>query len=490
MSLSFTIRVISGPSSGLASELTRKETVVGRGEEADLRLADDEASRQHCKFVVHGQQVRVVDLASTNGTWHNGRRVEKAELVSGDVVKVGGSEMAFSIAEAAPPGEEVQRPADKRGGAAGLLADLGWRGMVLTLVGLVCLLSFMLAALPLIRLHGEEVGDQALSRAGALVLALAALNREALRLGDEMLVEDKAVASANGVVQAHVYDRAGRTWAPVSQIHQVPGDPVSRKALEAEQLLLQQTGPTDYDLAQPIRVFDPASGRFEKVGTARIVFSLSRLQGMGAGAWRTALLWLVAALAVTAAAGYALLRLFAAPWRRLRDELEAALKGDRDAVSPPGCGEEGKALANSINRGLAKLAQSAGPAPAPPPAAREPGWDGAGLAALALAVAEPVLVVDADNRITLANPAYGAAFGLDHAGLLGSHLLESLPDAALLTAILEMIPQAQDGAPLSREVSDSAGRSARLYMILMPTPAGQAMLIALLGLSPERKATP
>lgn len=489
MSLSFTIKVMSGPSSGQAWQLTRRETVVGRGEEADLPLADEQASRQHCKFVVSGQRVRVVDLASTNGTWHNGQRVDQAELVSGDVVRVGGSELAFSVSEAAPAGAETPEAAARRGGAAGVAASLGWRGMVLGLVGLVSLVSFLLAALPLVRLHGEDVGDQALGRAGALVVALAALNREALRLGDEMLVEDKSVARANGVVQAYVYDRHGRTWAPVSQIHQVPGDPASRRALEAEQLLVQQIGPSEYDIAEPIRVFDPGSGRFEKVGTARIVFSLGRLEALGAGTWRTALLWLVAALALAAGAGYALLRLFTAPLRRLRDDLESVLKGDRADVGDPACGGEGRALAESINRGLAKLAQEAASSPAQP-VIQVRGGDDACLSALALAVAEPVLMVDAENRVTMANPAFSATFGVDQADLVGSHLLEALPDAALLTAVLEMVPQAQAGAPVSRELADHAGRPVRLHMVLMPGQAGQGLMITILGHGPASEAQP
>jgi len=101
-----------------------------------------------------------------------------------------------------------------------------------------------------------------------------------------------------------------------------------------------------------------------------------------------------------------------------------------------------------------------------------------------------VLLVDADNRVCLANPAFGQAFGLDPAGLVGNHLLEALPDAVLLTAVLEMTPQAQAGGPQSRDLADAAGRAVRLNVAAAPSPAGQAMLMIVLGRPPQGEANP
>lgn len=495
MRLKYGIKVIGGPSAGLNLELTRRETVVGRGEDADLRLMDQQASRRHCKFVVQGQKAQVVDLGSANGTWLNGRRVDQADLVGGDLVRVGDSELTFSASQMEPARETGERPGSPgfAGGLGGWLARLGWRGQVLGLALLTGLFAFMLAALPLISVQRQAVSEQALERAAALLQTLAAVNREALSQRDEMLVDVKGVEETDGVVQVFIYDRAGRIWSPVSQLHQVPDDPLSRQALASERFILRQTGPGEYDLAQPIKVFDPAKGAFVKVGAARLIFSLNRLETLGAGAWRMALLWLLAALALATGMGYLVLSLSARPWRRLRDDLEAVLKGDRETVSQTGGGAEVQALAESINRGLAKLSQSCG---GPLPAADQPtnasqGQPRAGadprLPALALALDQPVLLLDGQNQVTLANPAFARVFDLPQDQIEGRHLLEAVPDQPLLAAILEMTQKAGVEKAQTRQVSDGQGRLVTIHLAAAVDGQGLALALVLAGLGQNRE---
>ena len=50
-------------------QLTRQRTIIGRGDDADVRIVDNRISRQHCAIEVEGSQVYVVDLGGSNGTW-------------------------------------------------------------------------------------------------------------------------------------------------------------------------------------------------------------------------------------------------------------------------------------------------------------------------------------------------------------------------------------------------------------------------------------
>lgn len=50
-------------------ELTRERTLVGRGKVADIRINDNRVSREHCALEVSGDQLYVVDLGGSNGTW-------------------------------------------------------------------------------------------------------------------------------------------------------------------------------------------------------------------------------------------------------------------------------------------------------------------------------------------------------------------------------------------------------------------------------------
>jgi hypothetical protein len=67
--------------------------VVGRGNDADLRVNDPGVSRRHVEFRVtedaNGPRVSVHDLGSTNGVLVNGKRVENATLVDGAEIRIG-----------------------------------------------------------------------------------------------------------------------------------------------------------------------------------------------------------------------------------------------------------------------------------------------------------------------------------------------------------------------------------------------------------------
>ncbi|MGD0527572.1 MAG: GGDEF domain-containing protein [Polyangiaceae bacterium] len=86
------LTVVSGPSTGRVFTVAEggHETIVGRGKEAHIRLDDAGASRAHARFLedTHGTYV-VEDLDSTNGTFVDGKRVQRAELHSGDRIHIG-----------------------------------------------------------------------------------------------------------------------------------------------------------------------------------------------------------------------------------------------------------------------------------------------------------------------------------------------------------------------------------------------------------------
>ncbi|HSV67665.1 MAG TPA: FhaA domain-containing protein [Mycobacteriales bacterium] len=69
--------------------------VVGRGQDADLRLADTGVSRRHIEIRFDGQAATLHDLGSTNGTIVNGHRVQSWQLADGDVIKIGHSVVVY-----------------------------------------------------------------------------------------------------------------------------------------------------------------------------------------------------------------------------------------------------------------------------------------------------------------------------------------------------------------------------------------------------------
>lgn len=70
-------------------------TVVGRDAASGIRLEHDEfASARHARIEPRPDGAWVDDLGSTNGTFVNGTKLERAQLAkAGDVIKIGATEL-------------------------------------------------------------------------------------------------------------------------------------------------------------------------------------------------------------------------------------------------------------------------------------------------------------------------------------------------------------------------------------------------------------
>ena len=67
----------------------KEEFLIGRAPDCDLRLPLAAVSRHHCMLRVAADEVTLVDLGSSNGTYLNGQRVRsQATLRSGDEMQV------------------------------------------------------------------------------------------------------------------------------------------------------------------------------------------------------------------------------------------------------------------------------------------------------------------------------------------------------------------------------------------------------------------
>ena len=66
---------------------------VGRAPRADFIVDAALVSRLHCRLSAGDDKLEVVDLASTNGTFVNDKRIQRAALASGDRLRVGRIEL-------------------------------------------------------------------------------------------------------------------------------------------------------------------------------------------------------------------------------------------------------------------------------------------------------------------------------------------------------------------------------------------------------------
>lgn len=463
MRLTYTLEVIAGAMRGTLFPLTRKETVIGRGGDCDIRLEDTEASRRHCQITVSQGTVLLKDLGSSNGVQVNGRLADNMVLSNGDMIRIGKTELRLVAQEENSTGDQTQAfTVSNESSFVRRLRNLGWSNRILAVMLVAALISHALVAWPLISAQRKMTSDEALRKAGALVTALSALNQEALRLNDEMLLEVDSIAQHEGVVEVFIYDRLGRILAPVSRFHQIPSDEASKNVLTTESRMMSERAKGVYDLAEPIRVYNVQTGRFDRIGTARIIFSLHTIASLEAGTQRNALISLIVLLLVAAVVAKAVASVTSAPITLLRDDLEAVLKGDRTALRETYRMKQLDVLATSIGRCLAKASAFGNIAHAPSQAVSDKKENTESTMAMddfSESLLDAVLVVDGHNNVIQLNAAFATMMGGVKEHLLGRHFFEAFSDQQLLSGIIKLVQtaMASDGHSATAEIKAEQG---------------------------------
>ena len=94
-----TLHVEAGPAAGSTVEIENEPLLIGRGpgrESPGALGGDPELSREHARITVADGTATIEDLGSTNGTFVNGKQLDRPRrLTPGDVVRVGGTDLRY-----------------------------------------------------------------------------------------------------------------------------------------------------------------------------------------------------------------------------------------------------------------------------------------------------------------------------------------------------------------------------------------------------------
>ena len=80
-------------------KLKRPNTIIGR-EKADVIINDIQVSSSHCQIQEIDGEHLLFDMNSTNGTYLNEKKILKATISSGDIIRIGRSKIYFSLINA------------------------------------------------------------------------------------------------------------------------------------------------------------------------------------------------------------------------------------------------------------------------------------------------------------------------------------------------------------------------------------------------------
>ena len=94
-----TLTVQEGPDRGQSANLGEGVLLIGTAEDCDLTLADPTVSRRHAEISRTAEGFLLQDLDSTNGTFVDGVRVDRAYLKDSAMVSLGKTSISFGLSE-------------------------------------------------------------------------------------------------------------------------------------------------------------------------------------------------------------------------------------------------------------------------------------------------------------------------------------------------------------------------------------------------------
>jgi predicted component of type VI protein secretion system len=98
------LKILTGPMSGQMIAMPAGKLIIGREDDCHLRSTSEFVSRHHCVLLLDEYTLRIRDLGSQNGTFVNGRRIGRGDLIllHGDAVSVGDLEFHIDCDQAMP----------------------------------------------------------------------------------------------------------------------------------------------------------------------------------------------------------------------------------------------------------------------------------------------------------------------------------------------------------------------------------------------------
>jgi len=94
-----------------AHELKVDRTTIGRVEDNLFQIAEPSVSSHHCEVLLHGSDIVIKDLDSTNGTFINGAKITESVLKPGQTLRLGNVELRLDTGVPPAAGTPASAPA-------------------------------------------------------------------------------------------------------------------------------------------------------------------------------------------------------------------------------------------------------------------------------------------------------------------------------------------------------------------------------------------
>lgn len=478
------LKVITGNIDKSEFPLISGQNRIGRSSECEICLPSSHVSRVHAIITIKENIITIADQGSANGTYVNDKKIKEIELTKGDVITMGDFifKYSYEIKKAREPllerdpasdhifaGEERKHEEPSAPKKKSLLVELiakfnilEWKVRIIIFLGIYILFSYFLVTEFLIKKSAEEIFSESYNKAKVLVKYLAERNREELYLNNDLLLDVESILNEEGILEAYIIDNKFRVRAPTNKINQIANDFITKEALNEDKIIdnfpkLEQISgliddkktDTQFILAYPIRVWEEMQGKYRNIGVAKIVFNPKAVIAGHLNTKELRKKGLILAIIPGIIIFILIVLTTVAPLKKIREGIEAVLKGEKKEVPSPLSFSELRKLVDIINRGLTKHSFSA--SYLNPSSETESSNLGISkedsedhhekINFIINAVEDGIIIANANNKILEANHKAKELLKLpDNAGV-GMHILEAIPDKSVLAGINELIKE-------------------------------------------------
>lgn len=368
------LKVLRGLSGSPEFELSDGDNIVGRQGDCDIQIQATGISKKHARLAVQGNRCVLEDLGSSNGTFVNGAPIQNRVLSPGDRIGFYNIICELQIIQDQPspnpatglsqplvqpwdqnaavdqhhqPSAEASESPSTPPSTQSFFSDYlhkvimpgvyklnetnSLQGLLAGSIALFILLVTILSTIPMAELTKEGVQKEGMRRAQTLSRQLADYTERAFQAGSDVAIRTDFVENEEGVNLALVVARSdGHIIAPLTRKHGYSGNEFVARARKSEKPILQLLSDTRVGSSYPVRKYSQDSGQQEVSAVAVVLYDLETVDLS-----KTVSLFarvLIIAIVLGSLLYFMLYRLFAHPLEFASQQLDQALRGERDSL--------------------------------------------------------------------------------------------------------------------------------------------------------------
>jgi len=320
------LKIHNGPQAGKEIPLKEGTYVLGRSDNADIKIKSSQVSKKHAEVSVHGTRVFIKDLKSRNGTFINGLQIREEEVKSKDKITLHDivitiknnttristqknspqipfqnqgnlaldqnqyQEQAFGQNPSSSPSPAQAKPQlsaqDKIDnylesvmlpGIYKLTEWLDFKWVLGLFLGVLILLVTVLSTIPAISLLTSSVEKESQRRALTIAKNIALVNKSPLSRGLYSAINLSSATNEAGVIKAMIVDADGSIIAPSSSTGKHPDIPFLHTARQNGKTDVKQINSSEIGAIVPVSTYNSQTGSQSVSAYAFVLYDMGSI---------------------------------------------------------------------------------------------------------------------------------------------------------------------------------------------------------------------